>query len=152
MLHGEHGGFEDAPRMTSTGLYEDFESAFSGVAMAVASYQQAKNRSTSDSGDMGIDECLRIVKQCLAVPAQEYVAFLEARRPEIAKEVLHLSSGPAIVKINAAIRTFNMRAYRALHQLDQGERADDALRDVIGSLNELYAQMGRSDAPLTTEV
>ncbi len=147
MAHKETVGFEGVPQMTTTGLYEDFESGFSGLATAITNYLQAKNRITPQPGDLSVADCQALLLESLKDPAPEYVAFLEKRRPDIAEEVLRQSQGRAVVLINATIRALNTHAERARQQIEQGADVSDALHDVMGSLNQLYAQMARTDIP-----
>ncbi len=145
---GKIEGFEAPLGMSPTGLYEDFESSFTGLAQAIKAYQDAQDTPAPTSGPLSREEIESLVEQCLAVPALEYKAYLHEKRPEVEETVLRASDAKAVVKIDAAIRTLNMRAQVALRQFQKGIRGETVLAEVVESLKELYAQIGRTDEAL----
>jgi len=134
--------------MTPTGLYENFESSFSGLAQAIKAYQDAQKNPVPDPNQPSLEELEALVMQQLSSPALQYKEYLDEKWPEVAAEVLGKSDGKAVVKIDAAVRTLNMRAGRALQQLQKGVRGESVLTEVVDSLNELYRQLGRTERAL----
>ena len=134
--------------MSPSGLYADYESAFSALAMELNGYLDARERAASaGSGEMSSGDFLALIKSSLEKPLESYAEFLRRARPAEAEEILKKSDGKAVLRVDAAIRTFNGVRFVYLRAIERGSSLTKLdLLDIAQSLDTLY-KIVRGDAP-----